>query len=406
MGLYEFHREGLIDTLESLASFMQNELITKMTADQQTDIAKLGAEYEAIAKKALTIPKDTAELMELRVYVVNTEDKIIPEMEDRLRKNMQHILSMMEISIYTPLEIKQNSIAVQWYLKMSTVFREHRDIIAEKTIEYQEFLRRRIETFNKDLEVFWEQVQDYENWGDIKKLTRYKKKAVVLDNKLIAAMDKIDLMNEEETAYGWELSQYPIRKQTHEKLMPYKKLFDAGQEFMNKYDLWMHSQVGSHDPDDIENDIGVIYRTVFKLEKQFGDRAITKQLATDVKITIDEFKTHMPIIQNLGNPGMKERHWEQISEIVGFPIKVSAELTLEKIVEFGLDDYIDKFESISESATKENNLEKAMLKMVVEWGDIAFVVNSYRYVEFIIIVRFGQTARVLLNDRQNYSVFV
>lgn len=75
---------------------------------------------------------------------------------------------------------------------------------------------------------------------------------------------------------------------------------------------------------------------------------------------------------------MKERHWEQVSEIVGFPIKVSPELTLEKIIEFGLEDYLKKFESISESATKENNLERAMTKMVGEWQDVSFVVNIYR----------------------------
>lgn len=93
---------------------------------------------------------------------------------------------------------------------------------------------------------------------------------------------------------------------------------------------------------------------------------------------IDEFKENLPLIQTLGNPGMKERHWEQVSEIVGFPIKVSPELTLEKIIEFGLEDYLNKFESISESATKENNLEKAMTKMVGEWQDVSFVVNPYR----------------------------
>lgn len=85
MGLYEFHRESLIDTLEVLARFMQTELLTKMVSDQQADMAKLQAEYEAISEKALTIPKDTAELMESKAYVTKTDNKTIPEMEDRLR---------------------------------------------------------------------------------------------------------------------------------------------------------------------------------------------------------------------------------------------------------------------------------------------------------------------------------
>lgn len=94
---------------------------------------------------------------------------------------------------------------------------------------------------------------------------------------------------------------------------------------------------------------------------------------------IEEFKEHMPIIQTLGNPGMKERHWEKVSEIIGFPIQVDAELTLAKIIDYGLDEYIDKFESISEAATKENNLEKHMIKMLAEWTDMEFSVHIYRW---------------------------
>lgn len=87
----------------------------------------------------------------------------------------------------------------------------------------------------------------------------------------------------------------------------------------------------------------------------------------------------MPIVQTLGNPGLKERHWAQISEIVGFPIKVEPDLTLAKVIDFGLEDYISKFEAISEAATKENNLEKNLSKMKSEWVDMSFVVLVYRY---------------------------
>lgn len=75
---------------------------------------------------------------------------------------------------------------------------------------------------------------------------------------------------------------------------------------------------------------------------------------------------------------MKERHWEKISEIIGFPIRVDAELTLAKIIDYGLDEYIEKFEAISEAATKENNLEKHLTKMLAEWVDMEFSVIIYR----------------------------
>lgn len=284
MGLYEFHRGSLVETLEMLGRFMQTELLTRMVADQQAEMAQLEQEYLAISERALTVPMDTAELMAAKAYVLKTDNKTLPDMEDRLRLNLDHILWLTDYVLYTPLEIKQNSTTFQWYLEMPNVFKQSREIHAEKTIEYQELLRKRIEQFRRDLDLYWEQVQEYDNWGDFDQIEKYKKKAGVLDNRLVTAMEKIDRINEEETSYGWAMTQYPIRKQTHDKLTPYKKLFDSGYEFVEKRDKWLGAQVGSYEPEDIENDIGTIYRIVLKLEKSFGDRPQTRQLAESVNM--------------------------------------------------------------------------------------------------------------------------
>ena len=88
--------------------------------------------------------------------------------------------------------------------------------------------------------------------------------------------------------------------------------------------------VGSHDPDEIETVSGTLFRTILKLEKSFQEPAVRK-LAETMRTSIEEFREHMPLILTLGNPGMKSRHWEQVSEIVGFPIKVDENMTLSKV---------------------------------------------------------------------------
>ena len=41
------------------------------------------------------------------------------------------------------------------------------------------------------------------------------------------------------------------------------------------------------------------------------------EVAAQVKETIEEFKPHIPLIQGLRNPGMRARHWEQLSNELG-----------------------------------------------------------------------------------------
>ncbi|XP_045470082.1 dynein axonemal heavy chain 7 [Harmonia axyridis] len=378
MGMYMMNRTELINSLVQAAESFKNLLLSKCSEDYLNMCKKLGDEYQAIHDKALSVPSNTAQLMELLKYVHNVEAVVLLEMEDRLRVVLNYIIGLTDYMFFTPVEMKQNNITFLWYMRMPRVIEEHKSLVEAKSDEFQADLKIRIQKFSDDLKLYAKMVDEMEQNGDINDLPKYHKKATQLDNRLINAMERIDAFNEEEAAFGFELSQYPIRKQTHDKLGPYKKLYDNATDFLQKRDTWMHARVGSYDPEEIDTDVGTIYRVIYKLEKQFSDKPAVGGLSTTVREQIEEFKEHMPIIQTLGNPGMKARHWELISEIVGFPIIVDEDLSLEKIIDYGLDEYVEKFETISESATKENNLEKALSKMVVEWKDQEFVILPYK----------------------------
>jgi hypothetical protein len=59
-------------------------------------------------------------------------------------------------------------------------------------------------------------------------------------------------------------------------------LYENATEFISRHDLWMNSQVGSHDPGEIDADVGTCYQTIHKLEKVFAEQPAVKALTSTV----------------------------------------------------------------------------------------------------------------------------
>ncbi|XP_017795795.1 PREDICTED: dynein heavy chain 7, axonemal-like [Habropoda laboriosa] len=376
-GFFVVHRREVLEYIGSVSRKIKEELLAKMIGEYQQKSRTVGNEYQRIVDRALSIPANTKELMELKKFIRVTETETLDQLKARLREIIKYIVVLSDYSILSPVEVKINNFAFQWYYKLGEIFKQHREIVSSKIEEFQQSLRKRIEQFERELETLARYCDELQYWGNIEEIYRYKKKADRLENKLITAMDVIDGFNEEEELFGWEPSQYPLRKAAADKLSPYKKLYDASCDFLTNYDTWMSSIIGSHDPEEIDTETGLAYRTVYRSERSIQEPT-AKKLAETTRIKIEEFKEHMPVISTLGNPSMKHRHWEQVSEIVGFPIKVDETTTLAKILDYGLDDYVAKFEGISEAASKEGSLEKALARMHLDWADITFTVNPYR----------------------------
>lgn len=64
--------------------------------------------------------------------------------------------------------------------------------------------------------------------------------------------------------------------------------------------------------DEITEEVGNMWKIVYKLTKSFPDVAGPRRLAENMKYKLDKFKQHLPVLSIACNRGMKERHWKQV----------------------------------------------------------------------------------------------
>jgi dynein heavy chain len=138
-----------------------------------------------------------------------------------------------------------------------------------------------------------------------------------------------------------------------------------------------------------------MWKISYKLTKQFKnpDYKGPLRVAHTIKARIEKFKSNIAIIQVLCNPGLKERHWKQIHEVLGVVIDhdsndsndsndliINANSTLKDLLKSTelIEKHLDKIGEISSLASKEFTLETALKKMKQEWNSMYFTFHSYK----------------------------
>uniref|UniRef100_A0A8C3E132 Dynein axonemal heavy chain 12 n=1 Tax=Corvus moneduloides TaxID=1196302 RepID=A0A8C3E132_CORMO len=129
------------------------------------------------------------------------------------------------------------------------------------------------------------------------------------------------------------------------------------------------------DGESMEAEMDEFYREMYKLLRLFQQKQ--KKAASDKKKMLRR-KENIPTVAVFCNPGMRERHWQQMSDIVGYDITPDAGTTLRKVLKQNLSSYLEQFTAISVAASKEFSLEKAMHTMMETWDSISFNTNVYR----------------------------
>ena len=70
--------------------------------------------------------------------------------------------------------------------------------------------------------------------------------------------------------------------------------------------------------EEIDSEVSEMWRTMYKLTKVFNEQAGPRRIADSIKGKIDKFKVHLPILHTICNPGIRDRHWDQVCHVVRY----------------------------------------------------------------------------------------
>lgn len=83
---------------------------------------------------------------------------------------------------------------------------------------------------------------------------------------------------------------------------------------------------------------------------------------------MDRYLETLPLLQALRNPAMQERHWREIIQITGCPLKFESEtFQLRELMTCPLLPNRDAIDDVCVAAVKEVEIERILAKIIAEW---------------------------------------
>lgn len=137
---------------------------------------------------------------------------------------------------------------------------------------------------------------------------------------------------------------------------------------------WSKTLWSNLNPQALVDGIEVFLKEFRKLPRWIRLMPIGQML--DIKIK--QFKNSIPLMVNLKNEALRERHWNMLMEKTGQVFDMSPErFTLENMFAMELHRYQDIAEGIVNNAVKELQIEKGVKIIIEIWDTMAFTVHKH-----------------------------
>ena len=248
----------------------------------------------------------------------------------------------------------------------------------EEEDRFQKLQLQDTAAFNDKLDSLQMATAGFAAYSEMSRVHEYANEARRVAKHLKEAQDLSIKYNNRERLFGWSATNYERLGLMIKEFEPFRSLWVTVSDWLKWHESWMNDPLTSINAEDLEKNVTEAFRTMHKSVKYFTENEPIQDIAQKIKDQIELFKPNIPLIQALRNPGMRARHWEQLSADLGFPIVPKADLTFKKCLEKNLGEHIETISKVADVAGKEYSIEVALNKMEDEWKDLAFEVMPYK----------------------------
>ncbi|XP_029774824.1 dynein heavy chain 1, axonemal isoform X2 [Suricata suricatta] len=386
-------KKSLSKKLKALANSML-DILAKNLHKEVDDICE---EFRSISRKIYEKPNSIEELAELREWMKGIPEKLMG-LEERIVKVMSDYQVMDEFLYNLSTEdFNDKWDASNWPSKILGQIEMVRQQHIEDEAKFHKIQIMDQNNFQEKLEGLQLVIAGFSTHVDIARAHEIANEVRRVKKQLKDCQQLAMLYNNRERIFGLPITNYDKLSKMVKDFQPFLELWTTASDWLRWSESWMNDPLSAIDSEQLEKNVIESFKTMHKCVKQFKDNPACQEVALDIRARIEEFKPYIPLIQGLRNPGMRNRHWDLLSNEININVRPKANLTFARCLEMNLQDHIESISKVAEVAGKEYTIEQALDKMEKEWSNILFNVLPYKETDTYIL-KSPDEASQLLDD--------
>ncbi|XP_073447685.1 dynein axonemal heavy chain 1 [Aquarana catesbeiana] len=397
VGPFQISIEGVKQNLSRKRKALSSALLELLAKSVHKEVDGISDQFRTISRSLYEKPNSVEELTELREWM-----KGVPEQIKTLEEQIGKVIADYEVIDEFLFSLSQEDFSTKWAIiawphKIMTTM----ETVREQHLEDEERFRKiQVMDQNNFLErqdSLQMVVAGFSTHTDITRAHEIANEVRRVHKQLKDSQQLAQMYNNRERLFGQPVTNYDKLLKLVKDFQPFRDLWTTVSDWIRWYDSWMNDPLTAIDAEQLEKNVMESYKNMHKCVKHFRDIPACQEVAQDIKGRIEEFRPYIPLIQGLRNPGMRNRHWEMLSEQIQINVKPKANLTFTRCLEMKLQDHIEAIAKVAEIAGKEFSIEQALDKMEGEWASVLFTVLPYKETGTFIL-KSPEEASQLLDD--------
>ena len=369
-------QQQLVDKHNKIADHMLNMFASRVGEAALSFTQK----YETIERKLHKPVTNIEQLSDMEEYM-----KDVPKLLEEQATGSEQMLREFDILEGFGYYLPKRDFVARWNLfgfpkKICDRISQLEEENAEKRVSYLNDMKTDQQLFEENLASLASEVSRLERFNDPAKVVQVSQYVKEIKEKIEAYKAESAVFNSREALFDADVTEYGQISQIQREFEPFEFLWSTAASWAKNHEAWMHGKFTDIDAESLEKDVNEYYRKLVKCEKSFSKKGQhgCADIAKKLKTEVDAFRPYGPVVVALRNPGMRDRHWKDLSVKINKVIQPDDSFSLQTIIDMGLVEQSETCEKIGEQAAKEYQIELALNKMVEEWKEMMLEIVPYK----------------------------